>query len=220
GGDQTFEDPPRVRIPAVVRSRAVIRWAAPVGCVLAYCVALLLPVLPFFHTEAHSFHLVVPLTRASVGVALTMLLGWSGQVSLGHFAVLGLGGYLAGKLEPHGFSLLAILVVAGVVGAATLAIVGIPALRLQGLTLALTTLGFAVVAPTWLFQQPWLGARGQSAVLLHPAGVSGFGRLGSQLSVYYAALILLAVTLGAAARVRRSLPGRLVVAVRDNERAV
>src|SRR5439155_3563402 len=82
------------------------------------------------------------------------------------------------------------------------------------------TLGFAVVAPTWLFQQPWLGARGQSALLLHPAGVSGFGRLGSQLSVYYAALVLLALTVGAGARVRRSLPGRLVIAVRDNERAV
>ena len=218
--DEINETPARVRIPVSVGGRPLIRWAAPLAGFAALIVGVLVPVLPFFHTEAHRFQLVVALTMAITGVSLTMLLGWGGQVSLGHFAVLGLGGYLAGKLEPHGLSVLAILLVAGFIGAGTLALVGLPALRLQGLTLALTTLGFAVVAPTWLFHQSWLGATGQSAAVVHPAGVAGFGRLGSELSVYYAALGLLALTVLTGARLRRSLPGRLMVAVRDNERAV
>ena len=217
---ESFEDPPRLRIPEAIRSRPLIRWAVPGASALALAVGLLVPVMPFFHTEAHRFQLVITLTMAITGVALTMLLGWSGQVSLGHFAVLGLGGYLAAKLEPHGLSLLAILAVAALIGGATMALVGLPALRLQGLTLTLTTLGFALVAPAWLFHQPWLGAQGQSAVIVHPPGVAGFGRLGSQLSIYYAALVMLAVAMLAAVSLRRSLPGRLVVAVRDNDRAV
>jgi ABC-type branched-subunit amino acid transport system ATPase component/ABC-type branched-subunit amino acid transport system permease subunit len=216
----TTEDSAPVRVPRAIASRPIVRHQRALLGFAGLAVGVLVPLLPFFHTEAHRFQLVVTLVMAVAGVSLTMLIGWGGQVSLGHFAVLGLGAYLAAKLEPHDLSLLAVLAIAGAIGAATMVIVGIPALRLQGLTLALTTLGFAVVAPTWLFHQPWLGAAGQSAVIVHPAGVIGFGRLGSQLSVYYATLVLLTVVLIFGGRLRRSMPGRLMIAVRDNERSV
>jgi len=141
-------------------------------------------------------------------------------VSLGHFAVLGLGAFTAAKLGERDLPLVPTLVLAGLAGAVALVIVGLPALRIRGLTLALTTLGFAVVAPSWLFRQPWIGASDQSTVMIDPPGIEGIGRLSSQLSTYYATLALLAVAIACASGFRRSGPGRLVLAVRDNERSV
>ncbi|MFN2536806.1 MAG: ATP-binding cassette domain-containing protein, partial [Mycobacteriales bacterium] len=132
----------------------------------------------------------------------------------------GLGAYLAAKLVGRDLSLPLVLLIAGITGGATMALIGLPAVRLRGLTLAITTLGFAVVAPIWLFQQSWLGAQGQSAVSVPAGGFVGIGRLGPQLSIYYATLVLLVITLLAASGIRRTMPGRLVLAVRDNEKAV
>ena len=214
------EEPPPTRVPEPVRQRPLVRYARPLFVLFCLAVAVLAPLLPGLHSSAHRFDLVITLVMAIAGVALTMLVGWAGQVSLGHFAVLGLGAYLAAKLVPHHWSMLAVLAFAAITGAAAMAVVGLPALRLRGLTLALTTLGFAVVAPVWLFQQPWLGTQGQSAAAVPPAGITGIGPFDTMLRVYYAALVLLVVTLLAAAGIRRTMPGRLVIAVRDNERAV
>jgi ABC-type branched-subunit amino acid transport system ATPase component/ABC-type branched-subunit amino acid transport system permease subunit len=219
--DSSASDVPvSLRVPTSVLTRPIVRYASPGLGALALVIAVLIPVLPFFNSEAHRFELVVTLVMAVCGVALTMLVGWAGQVSLGNFAILGLGAYLAAKFGAHNLSLLTLLLLAGAVGGLVSAVIGLPALRLRGLTLAITTLGFAVVAPIWLFQQSWLGSEGQSAVEVPHGGFIGTGRLDSQQSIYYAALILLVLTLFAASRLRRSMPGRLVMAVRDNETAV
>src|SRR2546423_6799453 len=84
-----------------------------------------------------------------------MLVGWGGQVSLGHFAVVGMAAYLTGRWSPHGVTLPAMFIFAGLIGAAVMAVIGLPALRVRGLTLAVTTPRFAVVAPEWLFRQSW-----------------------------------------------------------------
>jgi ABC-type branched-subunit amino acid transport system ATPase component/ABC-type branched-subunit amino acid transport system permease subunit len=214
------ESPARPVPPAAVQDRLLVRHAARLAGVVALLLALLVPLLPSLDSEARRFQLVIILVMAIAGVSLTMLVGWAGQVSLGHFAVLGFGAYLAAKLGAHDLSLPLVLVIAGLLGAGLMALVGLPALRLRGLTLAVTTLGLAVVAPAWLFHQSWLGAQGQSAVVIPRTGFVGLGHLGSQLGIYYAALALLLLTLGAAAGIRRNLPGLLVLAVRDNERAV
>ncbi|MBV9042426.1 MAG: ATP-binding cassette domain-containing protein [Acidimicrobiia bacterium] len=214
------EDAPPLRIPPAVADRAIVRYQRAYLAAGALLVGIVAPLLPYFHTEGHRFELVVILVVAIAGVSLTMLVGWAGQVSLGHFAVLGLGGYMAAKLGAHDLPLVPVVLLAGVTGAVAMVIVGLPALRLRGLTLAVTTLGFAVAAPAWLFQQSWLGAAGQGTVLVPPLGLHGVGRLHSQLNVYYVTLALLAVVLVCASQFRRSNPGRLVVAVRDNERSV
>lgn len=214
------EEAPPLEIPEAVANRPFTRWSPRALVSTLLLGAVLVPVMPFFNTNSHRFQLVITLVMAVAGVALTMLIGWAGQVSLGHYALLGLGAYLTAKFQPHGLSLPVILALAGLAGAFVMTLVGLPALRLKGLTLALTTLGFAVVAPIWLFHQSWLGAPGQSAVYIDPPGIAGFVTFGSQLSVYYATLTLLVGTMIAARRIRRGLPGRLIVAVRDNETAV
>lgn len=214
------EELPVTRVPPALQGIAIVRyqrwWLAGGALVLA----LAWPQLPYFHTSGHQFLLSLILVYAIVGVALTMLLGWAGQVSLGHFAVVGLGAYLAARWAHHGWSLPALCLVVGLIGAAAMAVVGLPALRVRGLTLAVTTLGFAVISTDWLFHQPWVGSAQPFGITVDPPRLGpGLGTPSSQLAIYYVALAVLVLAVGSAAALRRSSPGRLMVAVRDNERA-
>ena len=108
--------------------------------------------------------------------------GESGQFRLG-----GVGAYLAARYAGQaGWSIVELLLLAGFVGAAVMIVIGLPALRVRGLTLAVTTLGFAVIAPDWLYQQGWLGA---STPFNEPVEgmtvLPGLGHIGSQLYLYY-----------------------------------
>jgi ABC-type branched-subunit amino acid transport system ATPase component/ABC-type branched-subunit amino acid transport system permease subunit len=217
--EDLVEERTRIRIPAAVADRFVVRHhRALLGC-FGLAFALVIPNVPYFNRNEHQFLLVVVVVLATVGIGLTMLLGWAGQVSLGHFALVGIGAFIAARFGDT-VSLPALLVLAGLVGALTMAVVGIPALRLRGLTLAVTTLGLAVVAPAWLFVQSWLTGGGQNVVSIPPLGVAGVGRSGSELGVYYMGVLVLALAAITAGALRRSIPGRMIVAARDNERAL
>ena len=89
--DSRNEEVSPPRVPESVRTRPTTRYARPLFAVFCLLVALLAPVAPFFNTDAHRFQLIVTLVMAISGVALTMVVGWAGQVSLGHFALLGMG---------------------------------------------------------------------------------------------------------------------------------
>ena len=120
-----------------------------------------------------------------------------------------------------GWSVLDLFVVTGVVGAAVMVAIGLPALRVRGLTLAVTTLGLAVIAPDWLYLQS-LGGRAPRPSprrCRSPRSSRASGHIGSQLYLYYVVLVVLVVVVAAAATLRRSAIGRVVIAVRDNERA-
>ncbi|HVV74548.1 MAG TPA: branched-chain amino acid ABC transporter permease/ATP-binding protein [Mycobacteriales bacterium] len=207
-------------VPESVRNRFVVRRQGVLLGVLSLFVAVVFPVLPYFNSLSSRFDLTVIVIMAIASVGLTMLVGWSGQVSLGHFALLGLGAYLCAKLGAHSFSLPLILVIAAAAGAVLMTLIGLPAVRSGGLAVAVTTLGLAVVAPTWLFNQSWLGAPGNAAVIVDDVGLSPFGILHSRLGLYYVAVALLVISVVATRSLRRSLPGQLMVASRDNPRAV
>jgi ABC-type branched-subunit amino acid transport system ATPase component/branched-subunit amino acid ABC-type transport system permease component len=214
------EDRPLLRVPRGLRSSPLVRyqWAglAAVGLTLA----AIWPQLPYFHTPANEFTLSLILIYAVVGVGLTMLLGWGGQISLGQFALVGFGAYLTARWVGHGWSLPALFLVVGGTCALVLVIVGLPALRVPGLTLAVTTLGFAVISDDWLFHQPFLGSSQPFGVTMSsPPWGPQLGTPHSALAVYYVALVVLILALGTGAALRRSVPGRAIVAVRDNERA-
>src|SRR5205807_2235519 len=214
------EDVPVTRIATSVRNSRLVRHHRAWLAAVALTVGLIWPQLPYFNTAGNSFLLTLVLIFAVVGVGLTMLLGWGGQVSLGHFAVVGLGAYIAAHLSSHGWSLAGLFLVAGVVGAAVTVLVGLPALRVRGLTLAVTTLGFAVISTDWLLHQSWVGSDKPFGMTVElPRLGAGLGTPQSERAVYYVALAVLALAVAAAAALRRSSPGRLLVAVRDNERA-
>ncbi|HLX89734.1 MAG TPA: branched-chain amino acid ABC transporter permease, partial [Acidimicrobiales bacterium] len=85
--------------------------------------------------------------------SLTVLTGWAGQLSLGQFALVAVGADLAAHLGQN-TPLLLLLLIAGVVGALVSVVVGLTALRIKGLYLAVSTLAFALFAQTSLLATP------------------------------------------------------------------
>jgi ABC-type branched-subunit amino acid transport system ATPase component/ABC-type branched-subunit amino acid transport system permease subunit len=214
------EDLPVTRVPAALRTSPLVRFQRPGLLVAGVFLACLWPRLPYFNTSGHAFLLSLVMIYALLGVALTMLVGWGGQVSLGHFAIVGLGAYLAARLSTHGWTLPALFLGVGAIGAVAMVIIGLPALRVRGLTLAVTTLGFAVVADDWLYHQSWVGTKQPYGLLVTaPAVGAHLGTPTSTRAIYYVCLVALVLTVLAAGALRRSNPGRLILAVRDNERA-
>lgn len=212
------EPAPAVRVPSLVADRWLVKRSGLVFGAFAVVVAALLPTLPGLSSEARRFELALIVMYALVAVSLCVLVGWAGQVSLGQFAIVGLGAFVTARLAPHGLSLLLILVVAGLVGTVASVAVGLPALRVPGLSLAVTSLGLAVIAPEWLFRQGWVGSKqpfGLTVTL--PSLLKGVPMPSSEAGAYYLGLVLLVLTVVAMAAVRSSAPGRAILAVRDNE---
>jgi ABC-type branched-subunit amino acid transport system ATPase component/ABC-type branched-subunit amino acid transport system permease subunit len=209
-----------LRVPESLKDRWILKHRTAGLGTVGIAVGVLLPLLPFFSSDGNRFLLVLVLVYALVAVSLTILVGWAGQVSLGHFALVGVGAYMVVRLGPHNWTVLGMTLFAGVIGAVVMVIVGVPALRIRGLALAVSSLALAVVAPTWLYGQSWFGQATDFGNQVNPILLGrGLGTPESELSIYMVALGLLILVMLAAASLRRSVPGRLVMAVRDNERA-
>jgi branched-chain amino acid transport system permease protein len=151
---------------------------------------------------------------AIVGLSLVVLTGWAGQVSLGQFGIVGVGAATAGSLmaDAHADFWLA-LFAATAAGAGVAFLLGLPALRLKGLFLAVTTLAFGVVCSTFVLHQDWLVPHSDvTRVVL-------FGKfdLADDMNEYYFVLAILAVLILVLRRIRSGRLGRTIVAIRDNE---
>ena len=152
-----------------------------------------------------------------VTVSLVVLTGWAGQVSLGQVAFLGIGAAVGGWLSTvWQWDLAVVVPAAGVVGAVVAMAIGIPALRIQGLFLAVATLAFAVATSSYLLNQ--------SLVSWLPAGRIDrqpiFGRVSieSETRYYYLCVVCLLLAIAVVRGVRNSRTGRVLIGVRDNER--
>ncbi len=152
---------------------------------------------------------------ASLG--LMLLTGYSGQVSLGHSAFMAVGAYAQAWCLGQGVPLLLSLpAAAGVAGAVGL-LVGLPAIRVSGLYLAMVTLAFSVLieyaAGHWTSVTGGFTGRAVDDPLLF--GVS----IGGPLAFYFFCLLLLVLVLGLMLNLTRSSLGRALVGVRDSEAA-
>ena len=209
---------PPLRVPQVLRSSTLVRTQSAWITGTAIAAAVVLPNLPYFNTAGHRFLLVLVLLFALLGVSLTMLVGWAGQVSLGHFALVGLAAYLTARWSQD-WNVAAIIVVVGCIGALVMTLIGLPALRVGGLALTVTTMGFAVIAVDWLYRQRWIGS-GQTFATVAPMRLGpNLGTARDPRSIYYVALVVLVLGAWAAGGLRRWGPARLAIAVRDNEAA-
>jgi len=156
---------------------------------------------------------------AIVGTSVVALTGWAGQVSLGQMAFVGVGAAVGawGTVE-HSWDPVTSMVVAGLAGAVVAVLVGLPALRLRGLYLAVTTLALSLAASEWVFSNrahDWIPNGSFSRpLLLHRID------LDSPLRRYYLSVAVLVLVLVALRGVRRSRSGRVLVALRDNEPGV
>ncbi len=156
---------------------------------------------------------------AMVGVSLVVLTGWAGQVSLGAVAFVGIGAAVGGAITSRlGWDITIALLVAGVVGAAVSIVVGLPALRIQGLMLAVTTLAFAQAVSAYVLNGSyfdWWLPHGQ----IDRPDIFGLIPIGTEQQYYYFVVVCLLLALIVARRLRRSRVGRVMIGVRENERA-
>ena len=151
-----------------------------------------------------------------LAVSLSMVVGFLGELSLGHAGFMCVGAYLGGKvaavLEPalgNGpLTLLVALVVGAAVAAACGVVIGIPALRLRGDYLAIVTLAFGEIVKS-LFQNTSDTTFGGALGLDTPRYDKRY--------LFIFAFILVLVTLAVIQNFIRSKHGRAVTAIRDNE---
>ena len=182
-------------------------------------------------TNAGLFTWTVILLWAMVALSLTILTGWSGQLSLGQFAFVGVGGLTTVALSsghdlpvpldlfelsvelPWGLAMLG-----GTVTGITFALlVGVPALRVRGLFLAVATLAFAVASARWLLVQDVFTGGTTIPRPARPPSIFGIDFGASRANLYYLCLGSLAAMSWIASRIRASGVGRTFIAVRDNE---
>jgi ABC-type branched-subunit amino acid transport system ATPase component/ABC-type branched-subunit amino acid transport system permease subunit len=156
---------------------------------------------------------------ALMGLSLVVLTGFAGQVSLGHYAFVMLGALVGGRTAQLGFPAGSAILYVVAASAAVAVVVGLPALRVRGLFLAVVTLAFAIAAEGWLFEQSWLvrsSFQSDSSMIIERPRWFGvdFSRERN-----YTWLCLGALTLAALGvhRLRHTGVGRAMVAVRDNE---
>jgi branched-chain amino acid transport system permease protein len=187
----------------------------PRALLLAGGIALAL-LLPFALSGFRLFQFTQVWVSAVVLLGLNLLTGYSGQISLGHGAFYALGAYTAAIMIdrwgiPYGWTLPAAALVCFVVGF----LFGIPALRLEGLHLALATFALALAVPQILkYFDTWTGGS-QGIVLSKPRAPFGLP-LGRDQWLYYLALAILLLLLALTRNLIRSRPGRAIVAIRDN----
>jgi ABC-type branched-subunit amino acid transport system ATPase component/ABC-type branched-subunit amino acid transport system permease subunit len=170
---------------------------------------------------------------AIVGCSLTVLTGWGGQLSLGQFGFAAVGGLttltlVQGNEIPMPFGLgtdvhyhapWGVAVLIGVLlGAAIAVLVGLPALRIPGLFLAIITLAFAVFMGQYVLSRTIFVVQDSYATGI-PKPVVGPLDFSSRTSYFYLCLGALVITLVLVSQLRRTGIGRGIMAVRTNERA-
>jgi branched-chain amino acid transport system permease protein len=203
-------------IPTELRSVAAVRWAAalPVALVLVFALTL-----PLWLSDSKLLIATVTGIFAIVAVSLVLLTGWAGHVSLGQMAFAAVGGAVgAWATQSAGWDLGLALLAGGVVGALLATLVGIPAARAGGLTLAVTTLALAPAVLFWLLNPEFFDWVPRGRFDTDPT-LFGTIEIQSQMSFYFLTLGLLAATIAAAYGVRRSRTGRVLIALRENPRA-
>jgi branched-chain amino acid transport system permease protein len=154
---------------------------------------------------------------AMLGVSLLVLTGWGGQISLGQLAIAGIGAYVAAMVSAGTGVSFVIGVIAGAAAGMTAALlVGLPALRVRGLNLAVSTMAMALTVSLVVISGNYLGqllpSQVRRPVLLGLA-------LDDQRVYYYLCLLVLGGVLAATAALRRSRTARALIACRENEAA-
>jgi len=186
------------------------------GYVLSYGTLLaLLLIAPFVLSSYLVSQLVFVCIYATVGVALLILTGFTGQASLGHAAFLAIGAYTAAYLQqfnvPFPLYFLASGLLTGVIGA----MVGFPALRLQGIYLVIATISFAFIVEEILAR--WESVtHGNEGMRIKTIQLLGTQVPRDSPTFYFLCLAVLVLTIVGALNLLRSPTGRAFVAIRDS----
>ncbi len=170
-------------------------------------IAGVIVLLPFVLSSHNTFFIASTVLLSCAVLSVTILTGWAGQLSLGQWAIAGAGALFGTQLYsdvglPYWLAFVCAVLIGGIVAIA----LGLPALRLQGVTLAVVTLAFSVMSGSWLFNRDWV----------RPGQDLGLPTYMTTKVQYLTAFLLLGLVLGTARLVDRSQLGRAIRAVKEN----
>jgi branched-chain amino acid transport system permease protein len=179
--------------------------------------------LPFAVSSYRSFQLTMVMVYAIALLGLNLLTGYNGQISLGHGAFYAIGAYCAAILmDKLGAPYWATVPVAGAVCLVIGFLFGLPALRLEGLYLALATFALGVAMPQLLKHkalEQWTGGvqgivitKPEAPAFLHHAGLP----LDADQWLYFFTLAVTAVMFLLGWNLLRGRVGRALAAIRDH----
>jgi branched-chain amino acid transport system permease protein len=185
---------------------------------IAVAIALVLAcALPFFLGNYRVFQLTLVLAYAIALLGLNMLTGYNGQISLGHGAFYAIGAYTAAILmDKLGLPYWATIPISGAVCFVVGFLFGLPALRLEGLYLALATFALGVAMPQILKHEGlahWTGGS-QGVVIVKPDAPAWSG-LSQDQWLYFFTLFWVVVMFILGWNLLRGRIGRAMVAIRD-----
>jgi ABC-type branched-subunit amino acid transport system ATPase component/ABC-type branched-subunit amino acid transport system permease subunit len=224
----SFSFAPNVR--PVPRRLREIWWARNIERITLAVLAVAAVLVPLVVTlPSRQLLYTIILAYAICAVSVTILTGWAGQLSLGQMAFAGIGALTAALLARGtdlgiGNSVLVIrplpfpaaVAVAAVVTAALAALLGLGALRVRGLLLAVTTFAFGVACENYLYARPFFMDSPQSTTATFPVTTLFGLNISSQRAYYYVVLTVLVAVMILAGRLRRSGIGRTTIGVREN----
>ncbi len=200
---------PRPRLPVVTRGTRMFT-----GAVVAAFAVVALVVVPGNWTYALTDGLVL----AIIFLSITLLTGLAGEISLCQATLAGVGAFCTGQLAMRlGTPVLAGVLAGTALSAVVGAILGLLALRLSGIALALLTLSFALLADNALFPYSWAG-NGASGLTVPRPTLAGIDFAGNG-AYFFLCLAVLGLVAGGMWLIERGGTGRSLVAVGSSERA-
>jgi branched-chain amino acid transport system permease protein len=174
-------------------------------------------VLPF---SVHEYYLsIVNLIAIAVvgALGLNILVGYTGQISIGHGAFMSVGAYTAANFAVRlGFPFWAALPLGGLMAALVGAIVGIPSLRIKGLYLAIATLAGQLIIEWTINHVTWISGGVQASIEV-PRPTLGPIVIASQLEMYFLLMTFVVLAIVATLNLMRSRVGRAFIAIRDHD---
>lgn len=185
--------------------------------VASYCVLLaVLLAAPFLVGAYFISQVVFVLIYTIVGVGLVILSGYAGQTSIGHAAFLAIGAYTAANAAKYGVPIYVYLPAAGLLTGLVGWLVGLPALRLHGIYLAIATFAFAIIVEEILARWETV-TNGNEGMMVKPATL--LGKPLGETGFYYLCVLVTIVVIVLAINIVRSPTGRAFLALRDSETA-
>jgi branched-chain amino acid transport system permease protein len=195
-------------------------WSVPV--LVLVVLGLVAIALPFMVSSYRTFQLTLVMVYAIALLGLNILTGYNGQISLGHGAFYAMGAYCTAILmDKLGVPYWATVPAAGALCFAAGFLFGLPALRLEGLYLALATFALGVAMPQLLKYKALEGWTGgvQGIVILKPEAPAFFPNIGLPLDadqwLYFFTLAVAALMFVLGWNLLRGRVGRALVAIRD-----
>ncbi len=174
-------------------------------------------VLPF---SVHEYYLsVVNLVSIAVvgAIGLNILVGSTGQISIGHGAFMSVGAYTAANFAVRlDWPWPVNLVLGGLMAAAVGAVIGMPSVRIKGLYLAIATLAGQLIIEWIINHVTWISGGVQASIEVPRPRIGGL-EVASQREMYFFLLVFVVLAIVGALNLMRTRIGRAFVAIRDHD---